>query len=60
MRSVYPPGSYDSTVKLYDTRMNESVMTFQHGHQVESVLMFPNGGICLSAGGKVLYMYQYK
>lgn len=43
-------GSYDHTVKLFDTRMNDSVMTFQHGHPVESVLMFPNGGICLSAG----------
>ena len=46
-------GSYDHTVKLYDTRVSESVMSFQHGHPVESVLMFPNAGICLSAGKKI-------
>ncbi|XP_048735009.1 U3 small nucleolar RNA-associated protein 15 homolog [Ostrea edulis] len=51
-------GSYDHTVKLYDTRMNESVMTFQHGHPIESVLMFPNGGICLSAGGNVIKVWD--
>ncbi|XP_052700286.1 U3 small nucleolar RNA-associated protein 15 homolog [Crassostrea angulata] len=51
-------GSYDHTVKLFDTRINDSVMTFQHGHPVESVLMFPNGGICLSAGGNYIKVWD--
>lgn len=43
-------GAYDHTVKLWDARMENSVMTVNHGFPVESVLMFPNGGIFFSAG----------
>ena len=43
-------GSYDHTVKMFDTRLPNSVFSVDHGHPVESVLMFPNGGIFLSAG----------
>ncbi|KAK3606043.1 hypothetical protein CHS0354_025093 [Potamilus streckersoni] len=51
-------GSYDHTVKLFDTRISESVMTVDHGHPVESVLMFPSGGIFLSAGGNVVKVWD--
>ncbi|KAK3098153.1 hypothetical protein FSP39_016684 [Pinctada imbricata] len=51
-------GSYDHTVKMYDTRAPDSVMTVRHGHPVESVLMFPNGGIFLSAGGNVVKVWD--
>ena len=44
------PGSYDHKVKLFDLRTKKSVLTVEHGHPVESVLMFPAGGIFLSAG----------
>lgn len=43
-------GSYDHTVKLFDARTKSSVMTIEHGHPVESVLLFPSGGLLVSAG----------
>ena len=44
-------GSYDHTVKMFDTRIGESsIMTVEHGAPVESVLMFPTGGVFISAG----------
>ena len=35
---------------MYDTRGRSSVLTVQHGHPVESVLLYPSDGILLSAG----------
>ena len=43
-------GSYDHTVKMYDSRRSKSVFTVKHGHPVESVLLYPTGGIFISAG----------
>ncbi|ORY94368.1 WD40-repeat-containing domain protein [Syncephalastrum racemosum] len=44
-------GSYDQTIKIWDTRQNGCVMTMQHDAPVESVLMYPGGGAVVSAGG---------
>nr|XP_026493202.1 U3 small nucleolar RNA-associated protein 15 homolog [Vanessa tameamea] len=44
-------GSYDHTVKLYDCRSNETILTVNHGCPVESTLFLPSGGIFISAGG---------
>ena len=35
---------------MFDSRIGESIMTVEHGAPVESVLMFPTGGIFISAG----------
>lgn len=43
-------GSYDHTVRLWDVRTESSVMTLDHGAPVESLLMFPGGGLVVSAG----------
>ena len=43
-------GSYDHTVKMFDTRMSESVMMVDHGHPVDDVIMFPHGSVFLTAG----------
>lgn len=43
-------GSYDHTVRLFDTRCKTSVLQIDHGSPVESVVMFPGGGIVASAG----------
>jgi len=48
-KSVYV-GSYDHSVHLFDTRCNSSVLRIDHGSPVESVVMFPGGGIVASAG----------
>ena len=49
-------GSYDHTVRLFDSRIDNCVLTVDHGAPVESVLMFPTGGMFVSAG-KISYHY---
>lgn len=44
-------GSYDHTVRLWDTRTATSVLTVDHGTPVESLVCFPSGGVFVSAGG---------
>lgn len=55
MKLIYADvaGSYDHTVKLFDARTKSSVMTIEHGHPVESVLLFPSGGLLVSAGNSI-------
>ena len=43
-------GSYDHTVRVFDTRCSSSVLRIDHGSPVESVVMFPGGGLVASAG----------
>lgn len=43
-------GSYDHTVRLWDTRTGISVSTVNHGAPVESLLFFPAGGVFVSSG----------
>lgn len=50
---VFFAGSYDHTVKLFDARTKRSVMTIEHGQPVESVLLFPSGGLLVSAGTSI-------
>lgn len=35
---------------MWDTRNQDCVMSVNHGHPVESLLMFPSGGLFISAG----------
>ena len=51
-------GSYDHTVRLWDTRVGGSVMTLEHGAPVESLLMFPGGGLIASAGGNFVRIWD--
>lgn len=55
---IFLTGSYDHTAKLFDARTGESVLTVEHGQPVESVLMFPSGGIILTAGGNVVKVWD--
>ncbi|KNC78347.1 hypothetical protein SARC_09220 [Sphaeroforma arctica JP610] len=51
-------GSYDHTVKLWDTRTSECSMTMDHGAPVEDVLMFPGGGMVVSCGGNTIKVWD--
>ncbi|NXH22732.1 UTP15 protein, partial [Bucco capensis] len=55
---VFITGSYDHTVKLFDARTKSSVMTIDHGQPVESVLLFPSGGLLVSAGGRYVKVWD--
>ncbi|XP_059179356.1 U3 small nucleolar RNA-associated protein 15 homolog [Physella acuta] len=57
-QDIFLTGSYDHTVKLWDARTQASVLSVNHGSPVESVLMFPNGGIFFSAGGNVVKIWD--
>ena len=43
-------GSYDHTVRMFDTRTNITSMAVNHGCPVESILVFPSGALLISAG----------
>lgn len=57
-QDIFLSGSYDHTVKMYDARSGSCVMSVDHGIPVESVLMFPSGGLFLSAGGTSLKVWD--
>ena len=47
---LFVTGSYDKTVKLWDTRNASSSLTLEHGAPVESLLLMPSQSIVISAG----------
>ncbi|KAM7287111.1 U3 small nucleolar RNA-associated protein 15 homolog [Ixodes scapularis] len=51
-------GSYDHHAKLFDLRSSDAVVTVNHEAPVESVLMFPTGGIFLTAGGPSIRVWD--
>ncbi|XP_068166204.1 U3 small nucleolar RNA-associated protein 15 homolog [Antennarius striatus] len=57
-RDLFITGSYDHTVKLFDARVDKSVMTMNHGHPVESVLLYPSEGLLVSAGGRYVKVWD--
>lgn len=60
--SLLLSGSYDSTMKLWDSRTGNAEMTMSHGSNlsIEDVLLFPTGGsnVALSAGGPILRVWD--
>ncbi|KAM4710449.1 U3 small nucleolar RNA-associated protein 15 homolog isoform 1-T2 [Discoglossus pictus] len=55
---LFVTGSYDHTIKVFDARTENSVMTMEHGQPVESVLLFPSGGLLVSAGGRYVKVWD--
>jgi U3 small nucleolar RNA-associated protein 15 len=51
-------GSYDHTLRMFDTRCPSTVLTINHGQPVEAVLFFPSGGLFVSAGGNVVKVWD--
>ncbi|KAI5455117.1 U3 small nucleolar RNA-associated protein 15 [Naganishia albida] len=55
-------GSYDSTIRLWDTRTGQDEIVMSHGSNlpVEDILMFPGAGsnVALSAGGPILRVWD--
>ncbi|KAK2848448.1 hypothetical protein Q7C36_010130 [Tachysurus vachellii] len=55
---VFITGSYDHTVKVCDVRLGGSVMTLQHGHPVECVLLYPSEALLVSTGGRYVKVWD--
>eukprot|EP00795_Rhopilema_esculentum_P006449 gene6449-11894_t len=56
--NVLITGAYDHTVKLWDLRAGESTFSVNHGDPVESVLLYPNCGMCISSGGNFVKVWD--
>ncbi|XP_063955936.1 U3 small nucleolar RNA-associated protein 15 homolog [Lytechinus pictus] len=57
-KDIWLTGSYDHSVKMYDLRTGSSIMSVDHGQPVERVIMFPAGGVFLSAGGNYVKVWD--
>ncbi|XP_077456772.1 U3 small nucleolar RNA-associated protein 15 homolog [Stigmatopora argus] len=57
-RDLFFTGSYDHTLKLFDARVDKSVMTMNHGQPVESVLLYHSEGLLVSAGGRYVKVWD--
>ncbi|KAJ3226104.1 snoRNA-binding rRNA-processing protein [Clydaea vesicula] len=55
---LFISGSYDHTIKIWDSRTSECQATFNHNQPVESVLMLPGGGLIASAGGNQIKIWD--
>ncbi|XDV29159.1 hypothetical protein PO909_032312 [Leuciscus waleckii] len=55
---LFVTGSYDHTVKVFDVRTGSSVMTMQHGHPVECVLLYPSDALLVSTGGRYVKIWD--
>eukprot|EP00126_Sphaerothecum_destruens_P003838 Sdes_comp17629_c0_seq1m6896 len=49
--NLFFTGSYDNTVKLWDSRTETCVLTCDHHAPVESLVVFAGGTLAVSAGG---------
>ncbi|KZT62221.1 WD40 repeat-like protein [Calocera cornea HHB12733] len=56
--SLVLSGSYDGTIRLFDARTGGSEMVMRCKAPVEDVLLFPSGGLALSASGPVLRVWD--
>jgi len=55
---VWVTGSYDHSVRLWDVRTGETINVLDHGAPVESVLVYPGGGVVVSAGGPIVKIWD--
>lgn len=55
---MWVSGSYDHTVKIWDTRTRQATITHDHGFAVEDVLVLPSGGLIVSAGDNQIKVWD--
>lgn len=56
--NIVVSGSYDHSVKVWDVRSTESLMTMDHGYPVEALVMLPGSGLVASAGGNRICIWD--
>jgi len=55
---LFLTGSYDHTVRLWDSRAKDCVLKVDHGAPVEAVLWYPHGNSFISAGGNRIKVWD--
>jgi U3 small nucleolar RNA-associated protein 15 len=56
--SVICSGSYDHSVRLWDSRSGLATLNMDHGAPVECVLFFPGSGLVASSGANVVKIWD--
>uniref|UniRef100_A0A0K0G2B1 U3 small nucleolar RNA-associated protein 15 homolog n=1 Tax=Strongyloides venezuelensis TaxID=75913 RepID=A0A0K0G2B1_STRVS len=58
--NILATGSYDHTVKLWDTRKSgdKPIFSVDHGYPVEKVILFPHSNIMATAGGQFIKLWD--
>lgn len=56
--STWVSGSYDHTVKMWDVRSRDCMLTLKHDHPVEAIVALPQGGIVLAASGNEIKVWD--
>lgn len=57
-KDLFVTGAYDHWLKVWDVRSQGSVLSMDHGSPVESVQIFPTGGLCVSAGSNIVKVWD--
>eukprot|EP00066_Takifugu_rubripes_P008766 XP_003975203.1 PREDICTED: U3 small nucleolar RNA-associated protein 15 homolog [Takifugu rubripes] len=57
-RDLFITGSYDHKMKLFDARLDKSVLTMDHGQPVERLLLYPSEALLVSAGGRYVKVWD--
>jgi len=55
---LFCSGSYDHSVRMWDSRQPAAVLTLDHGCPVEACLLAPSGALLLSAGGQEVRVWD--
>eukprot|EP00658_Telonema_sp_P-2_P013680 TRINITY_DN15183_c0_g1_i2.p1 TRINITY_DN15183_c0_g1~~TRINITY_DN15183_c0_g1_i2.p1 ORF type:complete len:530 (-),score=100.77 TRINITY_DN15183_c0_g1_i2:220-1809(-) len=55
---LFSSGSYDHSVRCWDSRTGGSVMEMDHGHPVEALVSYHNGAVIVSAGGQWIKVWD--
>ena len=50
--------SYDHTLRLWDARTGSCVLICDNETPIEDCLLFPSGGMCVSAGGNIIKIWD--
>lgn len=56
--SSFVTGSYDHTIKIWDSRQNDCTNSMDHGHPIEYCLLSPSGALAFSAGGNEVKVWD--
>ena len=58
MSDIFVSGSYDHTIKLWDSRQEKCILDLDHGQPVEVCKIAPSGAMLMTAGGNEIKIWD--